>query len=218
MESYFSARISLGKDFEDRFREGATKEIRKVLAKSYPRIQKGVLRELRDNLRYRITNSPEYESIIGGSLRGELGLPDGFGRISRIIDQWVDSIRVRVLVGTGKKLGSVTIGMINSDYSDVLGLPEAVLSYTNRRGKTISLEWLKWLLKEGESTIISEYDFSPSRKGRTGLGVMIQKRGGWKVPSQFSGVDKDNFVTRSFEGVSKDIEIIIRQELTKGIK
>lgn len=218
MGSYVSARLLLDSNFEDQFREGSSKEIRKVLSRSYPRVQKGILRSLRDNLRYRITNSPEYESITGGSLRGELGLPDGVGRISRVIDQWVDGIRVRVSIGTGKILGTITIGMINSDYSDVLGLPDAVLSYTNSKGKTVSLDWLKWLLREGEGTIISEYDFSPSNKGRTGLGVMIKRRGGWKVPSQFAGVDDDNFVTRSFEGIAKDIEIIIRQELTKGIK
>ena len=47
---------------------------------------------------------------------------------------------------------------------------------------------------------------------------MIKSRGGWKVPAQFAGVANDNFVTRSFEGIAKDIEIIISQEITKGIK
>lgn len=211
-----SASLLLGNDFENKFRENAVKEIRKVLLRSYPRIQKGVLKSLRAIARERIIDSPEYNSMIGGTLRGELGLPDGMSRITRIIEQWILNIRVTVNTGSGRSLGYISISMIESTYGDVLDLPESVLRYTNRKGKSVSLDWLKWLLTEGGSTIVSEYEFSPSSKGRTGLGVMIKSRGGWKVPAQFAGVANDNFVTRSFEGITKDIEIIIRREITKG--
>tara|TARA_R100001377_G_scaffold85340_1_gene71728 strand:+ start:3255 stop:3908 length:654 start_codon:yes stop_codon:yes gene_type:complete len=213
-----SARLHLSNDFENKFKENATKEVRKVLLRSYPRIQKGVLRSLRVIVRERIMDSPEYNSMIGGTLRGELGLPDGMSRITRIIEAWVLNIRVKIIQGSSKSLGSLSISMIESTYSDVLGLPEAVLRYTNRKGKSVNLDWLKWLLTEGGSTIVSEYEFTPSSRGRTGLGVMIKSRGGWKVPAQFAGVSTDNFVTRSFEGITKDIEIILRREITKGIK
>lgn len=213
-----SATLELGKTFEAQFQDGAMKEIRKVLKRSFPRIQKGISKALRSVIRNRIMDSPEYGSIIGGTLRGELGLPDGMNRITGIIDQWVESVAVKVGLGSGKKLGIVSVHMIKSDWGDVLSLSESVLTYTNRKGKSISLEWLRWLLLEGDRSIIAEYDFSPSNQGRTGLGIMIKRRGGWKVPSEFSGTSNDNFATRSFEGIEKDIEIIIRQEITKGIK
>ena len=213
-----SASLRLGSDFQKSFEEGAIKEIQKVLTRSYSKIQNGVLKSLRTIVRERIMESPEYNSIVGGTLKGELGLPDGISRITAIIEAWVLSIRVKVKAGSGKSLGSLSIQMIDSSYSDVLGLAESVLRYTNRKGKSVSLDWLKWLLTEGGSTIVSEYEFTPSSRGRTGLGVMIKSRGGWKVPAQFAGVANDNFVTRSFEGIAKDIEIIISQEITKGIK
>ena len=141
-----SASLLLGNDFENKFRENAVKEIRKVLLRSYPRIQKGVLKSLRAIARERIIDSPEYNSMIGGTLRGELGLPDGLNRISRVIDEWILNIRVTVNNSTGRSLGSISISMIESTYADVLGLGESVLTYTNSKGKSVSLDWLKWLL------------------------------------------------------------------------
>lgn len=210
--------LQLEQNFLANAQKAVTNEVKKAIRKSLPKIQKTMTKALRLLVRQRLVNTPEYQSIVGGTLRGELGLPDGQRRITTIIEQWIDNIGVNVSTRAGAFLGSLSIHMIDSDYSDVLGLPEAELRYTNKAGQTKELQWLKWLLLEGDRVIVSDFDFAPSRQGRTGLGIMVKRRGGWKVPSQFAGTSRDNFVTRAFDGIEDDIEIIIRQELTKGIK
>ena len=96
---------------------------------------------------------------------------------------------------------------------------EAVLTYSSRKGAK-ALEWLRWLLKEGNAVIVSQYDFAfkSTRSSRTGLGIMVKKRGGgWKVPSQYAGTDDDNFATRALADIAGDIDIVVRRELTKVI-
>mgnify|MGYP003646261604 FL=1 len=90
----------------------------------------------------------------------------------------------------------------------------------NKRGQGTPLEWLKWLLLEGDRVIVANYRFEPSNKGtsRTGEGIMIKTRGGgWNVPPQFAGVDNDNFATRALEGIQDTIDYFVRQEITKGL-
>jgi len=91
------------------------------------------------------------------------------------------------------------------------------MSYVGRRGQK-TLEWLRWLLLEGGKVIVSDYEYRQGSKrggSRTGLGIMIKRRGGWKVPAAIAGIESDNFVTRALSEIQDNIDIIVRQELTK---
>ena len=165
-----------------------------------------------------ITLSAEYSAIVGGRLRGELGLPDGAQRIDAIIDRWAEGISVRYLKGKTGALGMIDIGILRSDWEDVLSMQEAELSYTSPRRGIKILEWLRWLLTEGSAIIVSQYEFISERRGsRTGLGIMVKRRGGWGVPVQFAGTEEDNFATRALEDIESTIDVVVKRELTKVI-
>ena len=133
-----------------------------------------------------------------------------------IINTWAENIVVTIVPENVTGLALIKIGIIQSDYADVLALAEAEMSYTSRKGQR-SLEWLKWLLTEGGRAIVTSYEYSgESRAGsRTGLGIMVKRRGGWKVPEAIAGTENDNFATRALSEIQDNIDIIVRQELTK---
>jgi len=169
-------------------------------------------------LRSAILRQPEVESVLGGQLRLEFGLPDGSRRIDDILNTWISNVELKTNISSikrGRIVAGFSIFAIKSDYSDVLNLSSAVL--TTEKGQ--ALPWLNWLLLEGDRVIVRDYNisFSPqfSNASRTGGAVMIEDDGGrWRVPPEFSGVQGNNFVTRALD----EIESSISAEINKYIK
>jgi len=208
--------LKLEPNFDKVFAKNVTQEIRSVLFKSLSSLAKGIERRIQDIVKRRIEQSSEYLAIVGGNLRGQLGLPDGARRIQEIISIWIESITAKGRISKGRLLGSIDIGIFREGWSDVMASPAAILNYTNNQGQTKSLEWLRWLLLEGDKTIVAGFDFVSSKRGRTGLGVMVESRGGsWKVPAQFTGTDRDNFAIRALVGANKEIEKMAEQEFKR---
>lgn len=162
-----------------------------------------------------ITSSPEYQSLLGGQLQSELGVPNAENKIYRIVAQWVSGIRVvvkPVRMFNNKLVGGLAIDVLKSDYGDVLSLPEA--NYTTQNG--VVIPWLEWLLYEGDKIIIRDYhvEYRPQNRSRTNLGNVMVTGGKWRVPPQFSGTATNNFVTRSLESARNDIEKAIERGLS----
>jgi len=202
------------------FRAGVLKEIRKRINLQMPKIALIMKTKIQVSISDLLKASPEYDSIVNnGSLRAELGLPSAT-MIEGVIDQWASNIVVKY------KNFRIDIGMIEEDFSDVLGLPEAQYIYIGRNldgsSKVRRIDWLRWLLMEGSDIIVSGFDFTPvipkGGRSRTGLGVMERDRRGWRVPPEFAGTVNNNFVTRALEDMEAKIDIIARQEITKGLK
>jgi hypothetical protein len=214
----FRLGVELEKGFYNKFLTNIKQEINKKLisvsAKAVPRIKS----KLQTIVLQRITSSPEYAAIVGSGFRGELGLPDAGARVNAVVNQWAQNISVTfVPQKSAGQLGLINIGIIQDDYSDVLSLAEAELTYSGARGQK-TLRWLDWLITRGSSIIVSDYEYkidSRSSRSRTGLGIMVKRRGGWKIPAQLAGTENDNFATRALEGIEGEIQTIIRQELTK---
>lgn len=159
-----------------------------------------------------ITSSPEYGSLMSGTLRLEFGIPDSGSRLEEILSFWkfidVEYSKARI---SGKKIsGSFVISMIRSDYSDVLSSSAAVL--LTEKGQ--QLNWLEWLLLFGDKTIIKEYNiqFGANPKSRTGGAIMrATSSGKWAVPSQFSGTASSNWITRAIDSVGDQVnDLLIR--------
>lgn len=204
--------------FTAQFDKAIDQEIKSVISKGIKKVTGNIKRRVQVTARTLLTQSPEYQSFFGGALQAELGVPDPTV-IDAVINQWIEGITVRY-VTTGGKFGSVSLGMIESDYSDVLTMSEATYFYTGRNGSG-SIDWLRWLLLEGNNAIVRDYDFTRSitRGSRTGLGVMVNRKGGvWRVPTEFAGIQTDNFVLRALQEIDKEIDIVVRQEITKGLK
>lgn len=155
-----------------------------------------------------IINQPEYSALLSGSLQYEFGLPDPSSRLSEILETIRNGYIVKykpVTVKSSELSGGIKIEMIKKDFSDLLSLGSA--SFTTEKGD--QLNWLKWLLVEGDSVIVSDhiFIFGPSRYSRTGYGIMKQFGGGfWRVPPEYAGNIQNNWITRAVESASSQIE------------
>tara|TARA_R100000008_G_scaffold86762_1_gene81446 strand:- start:7593 stop:8246 length:654 start_codon:yes stop_codon:yes gene_type:complete len=213
------ARIELDSNFPKEFQTYVIQEITNRVRRSSAKIRESVLKDLKEAVRKRFFMSDEYGSIVAGRLRAELGVPQSETRIQQIITTWINGITVKAKVGTTPFL-LIDIGILQSDYSDVLGLPAASYIYNSKRGGG-EIPWLEWLLLEGDRRIVNKYEFSPEikRGSRTGMGVMIQKaRGFWQVPPDMSGTSVDNFATRALKNIDREIDQIVEKAIRGALK
>ena len=205
--------IGLDAGFASYFKKEIDREINLKIKSSINNITESIEIAIQTLVKIRLQEAPEVDSLAGGKLRYQFGLPDGASRISNIIEVWADSVEVQYVQGVGK-FGGISISMVDENYSKVLSMSEA--EFTTEDGT--SLEWLRWLLLEGDSRIINNYQFQSGRRGRAGGGIMISRqRGSWGVPSQFAGTENNNFATRALESIQDEIDVIVRREITKVV-
>lgn len=175
--------------------------------------------KLRVMIKDAIRNTPEYQSINGGTLQGELGLPSPT-LLDDIIDVWANTIVVTVKpvrVGTKGISGGFKIGAIPKDWALVLAHPSA--SVLTKKGAV--LPWLEWLLLMGNKVIVRDYEVvvtsdEDSRSGKAVMVKNIKKR--WRVPPNFSGTSSNNFATRAIDAAFPDIQVMILEEVLKAVK
>ena len=146
--------------------------------------------------------TPEYRSLTTrGILQAELGVLAPTERMEKLIDHWIKHMRItpKLVRLVGQNIvGGIKVEMVLANYSDVLALSASVQA-TNKKRK---LQWLQWLLEEGDRRIVVDYDieynFDPDRyNSRTGLAIMKKSDNrSWGVPSQYAGYRNKNFVTR----------------------
>lgn len=204
----FSAKV-LTQDLGAAILKAIKPEVQKYFVSSVPAIRK----QLQDLIRGSIENTPEYQSLLGGQLQGELGVPNPQSALESIVQALLDSIQVVVtpVQYTGGQLtAGISIGVLSSSLAEVF-VPAS--AYRTEKGETIP--WLEWLLTLGDTIIIRTYKvkIGEAKNSRTGLATMVESTKGWKVPAQFSGSIDDNFLTRSLEDLDKYIEDIIVKEM-----
>jgi len=206
--------LKLNDNFKNEFDKEVRKELQVYIAKNLRGLALVIKERLREVVTLLIRDSDVYKSIQSLTLLGELGLPDP-SDIDDIIEVWADTVRVKF--EKTKELGKLEIGIIRSDYFDVLALPSASYTYiTENSGGTI--EWLRWLLTEGTSPIVLGYEFKKGPLGRTGRGVMVEKTGGsWRIPERFAGTEANNFVIRAMADIEGSIDRVVEDVLTKGL-
>ena len=213
MKQNFIARLELEKGFDKKFQAYIIAEIKNRIKGSISRITESIEMGLQSLIKTKLHDSPEVRSLAGGKLRHHFGPVDGAARVSSIINIWADSIEVTYVSKMGT-LGGITINMRRNNYSDVVSLPEAI--FVTEKG--VKLEWLRWLLLEGDKRIVSNYFFKKSSRGRAGGGIMAQRQNAsWGVPSQFAGTENNNFATRALEGINDEIDVLVRREIVKVI-
>jgi len=155
-----------------------------------------------------IMSQPEYTSLLSGQLKAEFGLPDADSRVSQILSTIQNSsniIKKQTSITGGKISSGIRFQMIKSDFEDLISL--GIASFTTEKGS--NLNWLKWLLTEGDSVIISDYQFIAGSyaSSRTGMGIMRSFGGAfWRVPPEFAGTIRNNWITRAIDDASSDIE------------
>lgn len=192
-------------------------ELKRPLRIAVPHI-KSRLKEL---ISISIHSSPEFQSLIGGRLQAELGVPDVYSRLSDMLDIWLNTINVipspPAIVGNHIE-GGIKIDAIDASFSDVLSLPSA--SYTTKEGETIP--WLSWLMEAGHQFLVRGYKVSFEPQGlansRTGLAVMtVAPDNAWRVPKEYAGTIDNNFITRAVQNIEPRLADIIQQEIESKI-
>jgi hypothetical protein len=173
-----------------------------------------------------VQSSPEAASLKGGRLRGEMGLVDPDRAVAEISSAVAAAADIRqipcVVRGGVVSSGGVDVGLLRSNMSDALS---AELSSFVSEGK-FRIPWLSWLLKGGDRVLVSEYQFYPGNypNSRTGMGIMRTPRGrskfsaGWSVPTEFSGTEGDNWLTRSLGKIIGPITTIVEEEVARAFR
>jgi hypothetical protein len=164
-----------------------------------------------------IRSQPEYQSLLNGALKFELGVPDAANRVSSIIDIWSSNIRVNYgnIKQTGIGLSATfSVDMIKEDYSDILSSEAAIVT---DQLSGIVIPWLQWLLLDGGKILVKNYSvkFGPNNRSRTQYAIMVESDQNWRVPPEFAGTQKNNWITRSLENVNDEIINLMIQELER---
>lgn len=196
-------------EIQSRILTALLSECRYFMTKALVTIQK----ELLQIVYLAITNRPEYNSLISGNLRLQFGIPDANVKVANIINHWMSNVvyNYQKPVIQGNKIKSyISAELIKSDFSDVLGTSDAVVTDALRG---YDLPWLEWLLLDGRKVIVPKHSvvIGPNPRSRTGEAVMRISSSSWKVPSEFSGTIADNWITRAIDDAGGFIEDLLQR-------
>lgn len=177
-----------------------------------------LVKAIKDDIKLILLKTPEAHSLLGGELSKQFGIPSGLDDnfVKTIISTIAENIEFKfnkMSIGGNTINGGFTFYVAKSNFSDILALPQA--NIITEKGQ--SLPWLKWLLFDGDRVIISQHSlqFVP-QASRSHSYIMINNHGGfWKVPSEFSGTVKNNWITRALDEKTNNISKIIAAKLEK---
>jgi hypothetical protein len=177
---------------------------------------------VKDNLfsiiKFNIESQPEYESLINGKLRLELGIPDAENRIKDLINVWINNAVIdykKPQILNSKIKSTFSIKMINVNFSDVLNLNISHIEH-NAEGSTIP--WLEWLLLEGTAVLVDNYEvyIGPNNRSRTGYAIMKSSDNrGWSMPPEYAGTINDNWITRAIDSAKPSVQKLLEKALSQ---
>lgn len=188
--------------------------INKIFNKAIPKIEN----DLKFLLAEAIRSQPEYSSLMAGTLKAELGLPDS-SIVQQTVDYFVENIRVtknNIKYSSKGLLGNISIELfsdssvnsaVNSDFANIQDV------------KGYIIPWLQWLLLEGSSILIKNYEvkYGNSPYSRSGMAIMVQSNDSWSVPNMFAGQINDNWITRAINSSEQSIVNIIASNIENAI-
>lgn len=177
-----------------------------------------VRKPIQELIKGAIRKQEEYIDLLYGSFYYEVGIPDIAGRIMSIMDVWVGSLDIvlkKVKYGGRGLSGGMVLQAIQNDYSDVLSMQEAVF-ITEKHDE---LRWLQWLLLEGNRPIIQGWNIDDSGRyiGRTGRVIMVPSKANWKIPKEYQGTPRNNFLTRALSSIEKELLDVIQKAVEKSV-
>jgi hypothetical protein len=159
--------------------------------------------ELKKLLKEAIERCSVYDELVNKrqELYFELGAvnsPEAMYDLIRVVQETV-YVAPPIIRKLGKKINmSMGLSALNTDFSQALSISSGKYMSINKNAEETEIPWLKWLLSS--PPLIHGWDvmFKSALASRTGGAIMIQtKSGGWKLPIEFAGNLKDNFVTRA---------------------
>jgi hypothetical protein len=206
------------KDLEKQITDGVLKTSKQVLDKAFSGALLSINSQVGNLIDYAIKNSPEYAGIVGGQLGQELGVPNPAVAMQTIIVAIQNAMKITyqpLTIYARQLRGSITVEVLRRDFSDALSASGA--EFVTAKG--VNIPWLSWLLLEGDRIIIANYDIKidPAHSRTGGVIMGKTKRGGWRIPPQYSGTARDNFLIRALDTVVKSIADMIEIEVVRRI-
>lgn len=203
--------IETDKQIKDRIMKVLQPEMAKFIKSTVPKLKNKIV----PMLSTAIVSSPEYESILNGKLKYEFGIPDSYLRLENLLSIWLNNINIEYNppnISTNFVRTSVSISLVKSDFSDVLGSDYAQV-IDSKRG--YGLFWLEWLLLDGTKTIVKNQEvvLGPSNNSRTGFALMKDSDNDWSVPNEYAGTIQDNWITRAITTIEPDIYQALKESL-----
>lgn len=181
-------------------------ELARQLRETFILARPAIINQTKDIVRDALKQEPEYQSLVSGKLRAELGIANS-ANIDTIVEALVNTLDMIVdpvtYNNTGLK-GGFTLQMIQSDdISGIISTDEAMVVDNNGQ----NLPWLEWLLLRGNQIIIRNYQvrMGASPYSRTNMAVMIKSNKNWRVPMEFAGTITNNWTTRALDKVNNRI-------------
>jgi hypothetical protein len=167
----------------------------------------GLIILIRDIVYELVSLAPEAAELRdGGTLAYQFGINIGRGNnaVHRIATRTANNTFVKIYktVRRGSNItGRIKIGIIRANYADVLELKSG-----EQKIEGGSIQWLRWLLLEGDKILIKTHGvkFKRSPRSRSGGAVMIKLKGNFSrpfqiTPRELTGTDDDNWLTRAIE-------------------
>jgi hypothetical protein len=205
-------------DSESSIRNSILEAMKNQLNKALNTTAASIKSDLAPIIKNSLETEPEFNSLMSGQLRQEFGIQNT-SSVTNIIDIMVNSIVVNikpVKISNRGLSGGLEIQLIGPGYGGAL-LDSSAQVIDNERG--YSLPWLEWLLLKGNQILIRQYEvkIGPTPKSRSGDAIMIPSNQNWRVPPEFAGTERDNWVIRALNKVDNKITNIIQSKFESSL-
>jgi hypothetical protein len=167
-------------------------------------------------------NTEQYKMLVSDEhTMADLGFRVGSVKnmINNIINKICKNIKVSFtpfLPKINSISGGINIGILIKDYSDILEMSEAHIITE----KGFNINWLEWVLIEGDAIQFMDYHMEYGPYGRSGKGHMIKNTdgsvsltGSWRLQEPLRGSVSDNWLTQALLNNKTEIEKLIETSL-----
>lgn len=216
------------KSFNKLVMQCITEELNRALNAAVHEIDKRVSESIENTIKqnsfYKMLLTAEFAANFGIH---ESMLESKFDKIIDVLKKDVVTVLKKIAFSGLTLRGGLTIKAIEEDWSKVLGLPEASYISVNARGDSHPVNWLDWIMIQGNTIVVQDYDIkfnlSPAEAiySRSGDALMKHTGGFWRVPVYYQGTQDYNWVHRAvLEGNSQINDVIgtiIQEEIQKAI-
>lgn len=174
--------------------------------------------KLKALIKQALQNEPEYQSLLSGELRKQFGIADT-SNVDTCINNLVHTIMIEVnpiKITINGLSGGVLVKIIPTSFDGIIDDTSAVV-VDGSRG--YSLPWLEWLLLRGGEIIVRNYEvqYGTNPESRSGDAIMVSSNRNWRVPAEFSGTARNNWVTRALSTLEEQIPQLIQNTLEASI-
>lgn len=161
---------------------------------------------------------PEYTSLISGELRKQFGIEDT-SNVDIAINNIINTIiltKQSVRINNNGLTGGILLTIVPSN---LLGIIDDSSAYVVDSNRGYSLPWLEWLLLRGGDIIVRKFEvkYGSNPASRSGDAIMVSSSKNWRVPAQFAGTQRDNWITRALSTIEDKISDLIRSGLENNL-